>query len=587
MKPLIITAILLTAVLGYLAVQSGFEAHAEQKVGSVSPYANSMAYLSLEERLLIIERLKQSVDDGYAALDLKKRSLGIDATRIFAEAQQLEKHTEKKQTPLIKDGSSISIARANLEFFDRIRQLIALFQDTHFAITNNSGFPMVHVGIKSSVVDGKVFVSNLDSKRLSSEGIVDLPEIGDEIIAVNGQPTKGVIEHLGTFVSASSLAYREAVAATSITRRNFIYPKAQMLRLKIRSRKQHKLYEVALPWAVQASPRNDAVGVISEHLDFKIKVDTLDDYAELLSGNSEIEDEVSWFDVDHKKMLAYRTGFIRDHRGLYGVIQIFSFFAKTVTDGNKVLSASWRSPIIQFINELKRKNIPLVLDLRNHRGGHISHASDLMRMITRQGESYSSFTEAFRVAKSLESLSRVKESELDRYSEQVTVKYLKQAIQQKKSHTIVWAFAPTLGNEPEIGGYNEPIIALVSPFCISACEYLASMIKSSQRGQLIGTHTNGSGTAFYTLPPYVTRTDIELSDGTFVNIPNKMIGQPGPPGQSVFLDEVAVFNLSLENRPVSPDKPFFEGPIDLMMPDRAWFEAAKALLRKQKSYLSH
>jgi hypothetical protein len=338
---------------------------------------------------------------------------------------------------------------------------------------------------------------------------------------------------------------------------------------------------------VEASPHNEAVGVISEHLDFNVKADGLDEYADLLSANPEIEDEVLWFDADRKNSLAYRTGYIRDYRGLYGVIRIFSFFAKKVTDKDKVSSSSWRSPMIQFINELKRKKIPLVLDLRNHKGGHISHASDLMRMITRQGESYSSFTEAFRVAKSLEPLSRVKESELDRYAEQVVVKYLKQAIRQNKSHTIVWPFAATLGNEPEIGGYNEPIIALISPYCISACEYLASMIKSSQRGQLIGTHTNGSGTAFYTHAPYVTRTDVELSDGVFANIPNKIIGQPGPPGQSAFLDEDAVFNLSLENQPISPDKPFFEGPIDLKMPDRAWFEAAKSLLRKQKSYLSH
>lgn len=513
--------------------------------------------------------------------------LGVDAARIFAEAQQLEKQTEKKQPLLKKDGSSISVAHANLQFFDRLRQLIAMFQDTHFAITKDSGFPNVHVGVQSRLVDGKVLVSDLDRKRLASEGIVNLPEIGDEIIAVNGQPAKGVIEHLGTSVSASSLAYRQAVAATSITRRDFSYPKDQTLKLKIISRKHNKVYDIVLPWAVEASPHNEAVGVISEHLDFNVKADGLDEYADLLSANPEIEDEVLWFDADRKNSLAYRTGYIRDYRGLYGVIRIFSFFAKKVTDKDKVSSSSWRSPMIQFINELKRKKIPLVLDLRNHKGGHISHASDLMRMITRQGESYSSFTEAFRVAKSLEPLSRVKESELDRYAEQVVVKYLKQAIRQNKSHTIVWPFAATLGNEPEIGGYNEPIIALISPYCISACEYLASMIKSSQRGQLIGTHTNGSGTAFYTHAPYVTRTDVELSDGVFANIPNKIIGQPGPPGQSAFLDEDAVFNLSLENQPISPDKPFFEGPIDLKMPDRAWFEAAKSLLRKQKSYLSH
>lgn len=72
MKTLVITAMLLIATLSYHTVQRGFEAHAEQKVTNYSPNTKTITYLSLEERLAIIEQLKQSVEDSYAALEIKK-----------------------------------------------------------------------------------------------------------------------------------------------------------------------------------------------------------------------------------------------------------------------------------------------------------------------------------------------------------------------------------------------------------------------------------------------------------------------------------------------------------------------------------
>lgn len=587
MKPFVIIVLLLLTALSFRIGQSGFEALAEQKGADISSEGDLVNYLSLEDRLSILARLRKGVDDNYAAIAIKRERLGLDIDAVFLKAETTERQIEKKRSKLKKDSPALRNERANLQFFDRLRQLIAVFQDTHFSLSQSSVFPKVHVGLESKLVDGRILISGVDSTRLKSEGIEILPELGDEIVSINGQPAKTVAEDLGTYIPASSLSYRDALASGSILRRNFAYPTDQTLRLRLKSRAHRKLYDLKLAWAVEAQPQNEAVINLSQDLELLVRDDSFHSPLKGIDPPRELEKAVTWYDADRQDNIAYRTGFVRDYRAAYGVLQVYSFFEKQVSDRDKVSSVSWRDPVIKFIKKLKKEKIPLILDLRFHKGGDISHARDLMRMITRQGESYASFTEAFRVTKSLEKLTSLKESEVERYSEQVVVRYLKQAVQQKKPHTIVWSFAPVLGNEPEIGGYNEPIIALISPFCISACEYLASMIKSSQRGMLLGTSTNGSGTAFFTMAPFITRTDIELNANIFVNIPNKIIGQPGPPGQNLFLADDAVFNLSLENQPISPDKPFFDGPIDLKTPDRSWFEAAKSLLRKQQNYLSH
>jgi len=546
-------------------------------------HGRAFFYYNQDDRVQVLSELKQAVRARYALLDIKRQRLGIDASMVFDRALQRER--------LIPDTrDSFAQARANLAFLDRIKATAAQLQDSHLQVKELVSLPDIYLGLKTRLVEGRLVVAAIESRLEEQWRHQQISiEVGDEVLAIDGQAVDDRLTQLQGFIAGSSQAYRRAVAAESLTRRSFYYPGKAESSLLIRSAEDQQERIVSLTWFTNAeSIRPDAARYLLHHgINYRPEEEYVG--ASVYDPPIDLVDVEEWFAVDAADQLAYRTGYMwtPDQR-LVAVIQLFSFYSLEVIQGEDERILAWELPIINFIKSLEQQKIQLILDIRWNEGGHTFLAENLVRILMPLGETYASYTEAFRITPSIRQMWQGQDYKLEPYhSDSQAVHYVNEAAMNGRDHTSVWSHSEPLQSHPEVGGYRQPIVVLLSPYCLSSCELLALLLQSNQRATLLGAASNGTGAGYFEWEPFSGGRWTDSYEIITADIPNYLIGRPGQTDIMLYSTPYAYLDFNQENRPVMVDQDYQEKVEDLLNAAKGWYSAAAEQLSREYLEQSH
>lgn len=156
------------------------------------------------------------------------------------------------------------------------------------------------------------------------------------------------------------------------------------------------------------------------------------------------------------------------------------------------------------------------------------------------------------------------------------------ALNENRNYTHAVSGADIIPNA-DVGGYDHPIVALITPECISNCDMFTMMLKASDRATLIGSHTNGAGAGFAS----ACALDTSIKSKYFIIslvTPSHLFGFPGQVGKHIYDEPNAFLKYNSENRPVKADIWYTSTLDDFQNHDKGWYELAiKTIDEKVKS----
>jgi hypothetical protein len=157
-------------------------------------------------------------------------------------------------------------------------------------------------------------------------------------------------------------------------------------------------------------------------------------------------------------------------------------------------------------------------------------------------------------------------------------KLIDEAVATQSIYTAAYNQAD-IAHDSDVGGFDLPLVTLISSACVSACEDLANLLKSNRLGRLIGTHTSGTGAGYETLGNQIPNWQ-SPSRNFSIEIPSFLFGSPGGAvGQRVFPGKAE--ELCSENRPTVADV-FYDTTLeDLKNGDQGWLNKAVEVLRSK------
>lgn len=548
---------------------------------STSSIANtSFYYYSQSQRINTLESLGSAVESRYSLWEIKQVNMGIDGKKLFKAAIEQEKMFIDVEAPLAK-------AESNINFHGRVKKLIASFKDTHFSGKENTPLPNVLNGLKINPIteDGIVkAIITAKSKKImelhqaqGGEGMYSLISVGDEVLAIDGVNITEVISKIKLYIAGSSKGFIASAAVRNLSRRNFNYPTKNYSEWTIKP-KYGSEYKVRLPWFVDKTSRRD-VKVFFAAKKFQELKDLY------YSWNEEkmkwIESEklnytgYSRFDAPNGLMnisewnsedsVELRTGYFIKKGKSYGYLQLFSFTNSYLTkkDGSEKSFGNVVSIFKDFIKELKTNNTPLIFDLRVNFGGNSAIAIQNLSSMAKLLDSYPSRTIAYRTTQFMQQVFNTSEYDPALAGTQefndmdMVIAEFDHAVSIGKKYTNIMLQTDPITADKGVGGYELPVVSLISPWCISACDNQAFLMKSSNRVTLIGEPANGTGAGFkgnryhgtgFVDPLFIVK----------VRIPNYLFGLPIVSDQRVLedTDGSLLFKNNSENKAVTPHLDF-------------------------------
>ena len=111
------------------------------------------------------------------------------------------------------------------------------------------------------------------------------------------------------------------------------------------------------------------------------------------------------------------------------------------------------------------------------------------------------------------------------YDRELYVEEIDHAVSIGKKYTNLILQSEPIMAHSDISGYEQPVVALLSPWCISACDNQAFLFEASNRVTLIGEPANGTGAGFQGNQFHST----SFIDPLFIvkiRIPNYLFGFP-------------------------------------------------------------
>ena len=143
-----------------------------------------------------------------------------------------------------------------------------------------------------------------------------------------------------------------------------------------------------------------------------------------------------------------------------------------------------------------------------------------------------------------------------------------------KTYTNAFTLTDDVKPNPEVGGYDQEVIALISPNCISACDGMALLLEKAGRAKVIGTTTNGTGAGFIGSAPFDNVQMRDRNQVVSLRIPNRMFGPGGEIGRHVFDEADAYLKYNSENRPVVAPQQYVETLEDFTDKSAGWYRTA-------------
>lgn len=557
---------------------------------------NYFWYYDKTDRIKMFQSLMDSIELDYALLPIKEDRLGFDFKKLNAETLAFEESVKLEQ-------DSFEQAKSNLRFVDRVKAYIAKFQDTHFSIGTTTPMPAIYSGVKFFEVDGKVVVSSIDSKLLSynasrsgSPAFKNIA-LGWELTKVNGKPVEQSINELSTFIAASSMGFNRMLAINGLGIRRYNYPDKNYVDFTFSNGQT-----LRFPWyystnGIEVRPDvnfffrklgylNDKSVELNWDSVRKDWVESTPSYAGYSASNiAPLLTEIKSYSTAQSGVVV-RTGYYTKGEEKYGVLQLTTFVESKVKDNDTNQEKLFLDVIKQFVIELKNKNLPMIFDLRNNNGGNGRFPPAILSFLTEAGKVYANKTSGYRIT---EYMRQLQEPEFYKdfpagqissagLSDDLFTEMFLTAVSERAPYTPMFS-TDDINTDQDVGGFEQKIVALVTPNCVSACDNMTNLLKSSKRAVIVGTHSNGTGAGFSS----DSRMNTQWTDPRHVfstTIPNYIFGIPGgEPGQYIFGKDSA-WTLCSENKPHQADVLYSTQMIDLTSNNKGWFEKATEVLEQ-------
>jgi hypothetical protein len=556
-------------------------------------------YYDMEDRVEILTDIYKQTKAEYALWEIKKRRIGVDGDKVFTDAITLEKSIADVKKPLLQ-------SRANLDFISRVKEVIAKFQDTHFGMNPILNTPWVLNGLDANLVDGKILITGFYDKvikktiSLSDDGnSIASIAMGDEVISVDGIKATEFAKGLEKYVDGSSEGFRRNRAGNFLMARYFAYPTKPYSDFEIKVAKLDKTIKVRLPWyASDNTKRKDAMFYFKESgfptlasLRFKWN-DKLKNWekdsslkfkgfngAALPHGALELE---NWKSAAQGGSPIVRSAVILKDAKAYGFLQINSFSVRELYKGEE--KKDFISAIRGAVKYFKEQNLELILDLRNNGGGNGNYPEQVLSLLTEKEKTYQNTTWAKRITRyTRQFIDYYLTDELYReisneefWQEMIDQIYV--AVSENRDHTPAITEGIVEADE-KVGGFENKIVALISPSCISACDIMSMLLQGSKRATLIGTTANGTGAGYWSNDKLST----QFQDRFHVfrtNIPNSLFGYPGS-GEVAVYGEDSAYEMNSENVPVIADIQYIQTMKDLTKDSEGWINKAIEVLKSK------
>lgn len=513
----------------------------------------------------------------------------------------------------IKAEKAIAASDA-IAFADRVRQCLAGFQDSHLTLQPTFPMPEVFTGFDVSEIGGKWLITGRipkviqllrDDHRLKN--VDEELALGNEVLSIDGRKPSEWRAELAKYISASTPEFAASLADEAIFQRNFAYPKKSLVRVTVKTAKGERTVDV--PWFTHRSNRRDATQLLRDR-----GIEKLDVVQLVYNAEKSAWEPADWLDgwegyalaraildptdagklteyfVTGSTTLAYRFGSgIAKKARAFGYLQINSFDTTTVQASARSAAVPFLDPLVDFVAECQRKDLPIIVDLRKNPGGQTRHAPALASLFVRPNKKLTSVGYSLRTTKHTEQLIQAfdvvtgakgdgkyrdnKSTELFLDPSPLLVEAFDDAVRAKKAHMDI-IFSRMIEPHEKIGGFEERLVVLVTPHCVSTCDLAAALLKNVGDSVLVGTASNGTGAGFSEAGGVHSRWNDP--SGTFmVRIPNTLFGVPSKETEDVRVAFEKGEDVVLsENRPTKATIAFVPTVEDVQRKRNGWLEAA-------------
>ena len=564
-------------------------------------------YLDRQDRLMIVNDFLASVQLDYALLPLKKDRIGLDFEKLKADAIAAENNApdillaaSDRTNSTQVDAIAFQQAKSNMDFLDRMQILVSSFQDTHFSIQEKIARPFIYNGLRLFRVQGRIIVGSMEKKvlglasKLSGNDLTGI-QIGDEVVAIDGVPVEERINELKKSVMGSSDEWNDNQAIRALTIRNFQYGDKNYNKITFASGAVIKL-PLFVNNPVGSTPRVDVatymnkIGIPNDTstigMNFDKATKTWSDSALTFSGYNTRTLHLNLKGLteltDNDGQIALRTGYYISKGKSYGVLQILNFTAKTVKVGDA--QVSFLDAIRAFTLELKDNQLPMILDLRVNGGGNGNYPAQVLSILAPEGTVYPGPTSGMRMTEYSRQLS---ESEFyqavpgEDQSIGLTIDDLNDLITKtldnRREYTPMYSYSPIIYDTQKVKGFSNKIVALVTSDCISACDMMSFLLKSSKRATIIGTHSNGTGAGYSSSSELNTTWEDKLRVLSS-HFPNFLFGLPGASADVNVFEEDSASKMCTENRPTVADVQYSTTLLDVARYNVGWLQKAAQVI---------
>lgn len=563
-------------------------------------------YLDQEDRLLILNDFLKQVELEYALLPLKAERVGLDFKKLKEEARLAEvsvvdilASASDRKDPELREKIIFLQAQSNLDFLDRMQILVAKFKDTHFSLQEKIPRPFIYNGVRLFRIDGKIVVGSLENRFLGmvsklSGADLSAIKIGDEVLEIDGVPVEEKVKELKQYIGGSTEGFIDNYAVRALTLRNFKYEKKNYLKITFKNAGTFKL-PLFVNSSKESTPRLDAITFFEKYkipsdsvsigMTFDKATNTWTDSSLSFQGYTTRSLAANLKGVtemlDDGGSPAIRTGYFIQKGKTYAVLQLMTFYTKNVKIGN--IQLPFLEAIRKFVIETKEQELPLIFDLRSNGGGNGSFPAAILSMLLPEKTMTAGATSGYRMTQYMRNVQEpslfqevVGEDISSGISIEDFARVFEETLADRKEYTPMMSFSPIM-TDAKVGGFNNKVVALVTPDCVSACDKMAFLLKATGRATIIGTHTNGTGAGYLSTSDFNTNWEDRLKVLT-TQIPNYLFGIPGDSIETSIFGEGSVQQLCSENKPTIADIPYNSKMIDLARSNLGWLQKAAQVL---------
>jgi hypothetical protein len=579
------------------------------------------------QRVEIFQELCHAMSVNYALWNLKESRIGVSPNVLCADAIARER---AMPNPLAEPFAQ---AVANLEFMDRVLLFAASLHDSHLYLAPTVSRTRIRVPLQLAEIRGKIVVVSVETPLLRllapNSAQVSGIDVGDEIVNVNGVEAHAAATELLPWIEDSSAQGARDHAVGALVSRSFKFPETPVLKLGVRKAlkkvavaapadpaaapakpEKPKEFVAEIPWVYEATNRADEreffhrlgyynpIGNLHKQWDAKkSQWVSSPGWSHGYSDSSLLQNLKDTTVILGNDFSTAAVGGVYEENGKrVAVLQIRGFPMKARVSGNHMMmmGQDFAESVSDLLEELQKRKLPLIVDLRHNFGGVLNQATEVARIFIPEGTTLPSYTEALplthmtrqlnemvstpRAFVSEDSLPNGKVPEISPLEVTALIK-LAASARTPLTSAFVREDLEGSGDKESLA---RGVAVLITPECISACDVLAGLLKRAGAGIFIGTETDGTGSG------YISGGNVNGSwkdhyssfQGMFSTF---LFGTAtGTLGQRVYPGEADA--MCSEQKPVRVDPGFEYTPelqADIVEGDRGWMRQAIAAIEAQ------